>query len=68
MHLVAAQSGFENKFSPEYELRAEPDLIPRVELELPEQDLIAANSQTIEFAGTATDDLAVSGGRAGVTR
>src|SRR4029077_4841203 len=40
VHLVGAESGFENKFSPEYELRAEPDLVPQVELELPKQDLI----------------------------
>ena len=26
VHLVGAETGFENKFSPEYEIRAEPDL------------------------------------------
>ena len=60
VHLVAAESGFENKFSPEYELRATPDLIPQVEMTAPAQDMIASNRQTIEIAGTATDDLKVS--------
>ena len=30
VHLVARETGFENTFSPKYEIRPEPDLIPRV--------------------------------------
>jgi hypothetical protein len=56
VHLVGADTGFENKFSPEYELRAEPDLVPQVELELPKQDLILPANEIVEVQGTASDD------------
>jgi len=36
--LVANATGFENKFSPEYEIRAEPDLVPQIELQEPKRD------------------------------
>ncbi len=56
VHLVGAESGFENKFSPEYELRAEPDLVPEMVLELPKQDLILPANEIVEVRGAATDD------------
>ncbi len=58
--LVAAQTGFENKFSPEYEIRAEPDLVPQVELELPKQDIIIPANEIVEVRGTASDDLPIA--------
>lgn len=60
VHLVGAESGFENKFSPEYELRAEPDLVPQVELTLPRQDLILPSNEIVDVLGTAADDLALA--------
>ena len=60
VHLVAARTAFENKFSPEYELRAEPDLVPGVTLDVPQQDLIVPANEIVEFLGTATDDLGVA--------
>lgn len=60
VHLVGAESGFENKFSPEYELRAEPDLVPQVELTLPKQDLILPSNEIVDVLGTAADDLALA--------
>jgi hypothetical protein len=60
VHLVAAETGFENKFSPEYEVRAEPDLVPLVELELPKQDLIVPANEIVEFAANVSDDLSVA--------
>ena len=59
VHLVAAKTGFENKFSPEYELRADPDLVPQVELETPQHDLILPANEILSITGNATDDLAV---------
>src|SRR5204863_9394125 len=56
VHLVAAATGFENKFSPEYEIRVEPDLVPRVELESPKQDLILSANEIVDIQGIATDD------------
>ena len=60
VHLVGAESGFENKFSPEYELRAEADLVPQVELELPKQDLILPSNEIVDVLGTASDDFALA--------
>jgi hypothetical protein len=60
VHLIGAASGFENKFSPEFELRAEPDLVPVVELELPKQDLILPSNEIVEVEGKASDDLALA--------
>ena len=56
VHLVGAETGFENKFSPEYELRAEPDLVPQVDLETPRQDLILPANEIVTLRGVASDD------------
>jgi hypothetical protein len=58
--LTAAATGFENKFSPEYALRAEPDLLPQIELTLPKQDLILAANEIVDVEGTASDDQALA--------
>ncbi|EDY21451.1 hypothetical protein CfE428DRAFT_0696 [Chthoniobacter flavus Ellin428] len=60
VHLVGADSGFENKFSPEYELRAEPDLVPQVTLDLPKQDLILPSNEIVDVQGSASDDFALA--------
>jgi hypothetical protein len=60
VHLVGADSGFENKFSPEYELRAEADLVPEVEIELPKQDLILPANEIVDLRGTASDDQSLA--------
>jgi len=56
VHLVGAETGFENKFSPEYELRAEPDLVPQIELDSPKQDLLLPANEIVTLRGTASDD------------
>ena len=58
--LVAAETGFENKFSPENEMRAEPDLVPSIDLESPKHDLILPNNELLDLVGNATDDLALA--------
>ena len=60
VHLVAAETEFENKFSPENELRAEPDLVPSVELEKPKSDLILPANELVDVAGSATDDFGLA--------
>ncbi|MEA3211954.1 MAG: hypothetical protein QOE70_5011 [Chthoniobacter sp.] len=60
VHLVGADTGFENKFSPEYELRAEPDLVPQITLEFPKQDLILPANAMVDVQGTASDDQALA--------
>ena len=57
VHLLDAETAFENKFSPQYEIRALPDLLPRVTLEDPSQDLILPPDEVVVVRGTAKDDL-----------
>ncbi|MEO6738840.1 MAG: hypothetical protein ABIP20_01215, partial [Chthoniobacteraceae bacterium] len=60
VHLTGAETGFENKFSPENEIRAEPDLLPSVELEQPKNDLILPANEFVDIAGSASDDLGLA--------
>lgn len=60
VHLKSKETGFENEFSPENELRAEPDLVPQVELTQPKADLILPNNELVDLAGQASDDLALA--------
>lgn len=57
VHLVADATGFENKFSPQYEIRAVPDLVPRVSIDEPAQDLLVPPDEVVSLRGTAQDDL-----------
>ena len=59
VHLVA-DTGFDNKFSPQYEIRPIADLVPRVTLDAPGQDAIVPADEVIQLRGTAKDDLAVA--------
>jgi hypothetical protein len=60
VHLVAAKTGFENKFSPEFELRAEPDLVPQIEIDQPKQDLILPANDLVDIIGHASDDIGLA--------
>ena len=60
VELVAAATNFENKFSPEYELRVSPDTIPQVTLETPQRDLIASANEVLALTGTASDDIGLT--------
>ncbi|HXG61139.1 MAG TPA: hypothetical protein VNO22_07195, partial [Planctomycetota bacterium] len=57
VHLTAAATGFENKFSPQYEMRALPDLVPRVSIDEPAQDLLVPPDEVVVLRGVAQDDL-----------
>jgi len=60
VHLISATTGFENKFSPEYEIRVEPDLLPEVTLEFPKHDLILPSNEMIDVQASASDDRALA--------
>ncbi|MBI3881555.1 MAG: hypothetical protein HY301_16025 [Verrucomicrobia bacterium] len=60
VYLVACDTGFENKFGSEYELRPQPDLVPQVELTQPKENLIAAADDVIEIRGSAKDDFGLA--------
>jgi hypothetical protein len=60
VHLVAAKTDFVNKFSPEYELRAAPDLVPSAELLEPKQDLISRSDELVKLTAGASDDVGLA--------
>ncbi|MEW6304230.1 MAG: hypothetical protein AB1705_12205, partial [Verrucomicrobiota bacterium] len=60
VYLVAAQSGFANKFSPQYEIKPVPDLLPQVTMEAPGKDLVVRPDEVVAVRGTASDDLALT--------
>jgi hypothetical protein len=61
VRLIAAETGFDNKFSPAYELDVQPDLRPSVAIDRPEEDeLVLPPDALVQLNGTARDDLAVS--------
>ncbi|MHB8897823.1 MAG: hypothetical protein ACYC6Y_03650, partial [Thermoguttaceae bacterium] len=58
VHLVASQTGFDNPFSPKYEIRPEPDLVPRVGfVGVEETTLLLPPNDILALAGLAEDDL-----------
>jgi hypothetical protein len=58
VHLVGRETGFENPFSPQYELRALPDLVPRVGF-VGQQDttLLLPPNDILQLEALAEDDL-----------
>lgn len=58
VHLVAKETGFENLFSPRYEIRPLPDLIPRVGfVDQTESSLLLPPGDLLALKGMAEDDL-----------
>ncbi|MCG3148996.1 MAG: hypothetical protein PCFJNLEI_02448 [Verrucomicrobiae bacterium] len=60
IRLVAAQTGFENKYSPQYEIRVRPDLLPFVKIDRPERDQVLPPDSIINLTGSAKDDLGLA--------
>lgn len=58
LHLVSADTGFENIFSPKYEIRPEADLIPRVGfVDQSETTMLLPANDILPLAAMAEDDL-----------
>jgi hypothetical protein len=57
VHLESRQWGFSNKFSPQYEIRAVADQVPRVVLEEPAVDLLVPPDEVVALKGYAKDDI-----------
>ncbi len=57
VHLESKSTGFSNKFSPQYEIRSVPDLVPRVVLEEPTTDLLVPPDEVVAIKGYAKDDI-----------
>ncbi len=58
--LVSAETGFENKFSPQYEIRPAADLLPLVSIDQPAKDQVLPPDEVLDFSATAKDDLALT--------
>lgn len=59
VQLIADETGFDNTFSPRYEIRAQPDLLPAISLLEPAADLNVAPDAVVGIRAVASDDLAV---------
>lgn len=58
VHLVSRDTGFENVFSPKYEIRPVPDLVPRAGfLDQQETSLLLPPNDILQLKGMAEDDL-----------
>ena len=58
VHLVAKETGFENFFSPRYEIRPQPDLIPRAGfVDQQESTLLLPPNDILALQAMAEDDL-----------
>jgi len=57
VHLESKSTGFNNKFSPQYEIRSVADLVPRVVLEEPTTDLLVPPDEVVAIKGYAKDDI-----------
>ena len=61
VRLVAAETGFENKYAPQYEIRVKPDLRPSAKFEQPEvEQQTLPPDALINLVGSAADDLALA--------
>ncbi|MEI6655492.1 MAG: hypothetical protein WCP45_12045, partial [Verrucomicrobiota bacterium] len=60
VHLIAAGTGFANKFSPEYELRADLDLAPTIVIEQPENDVVSPADELVKLVAHARDDIGLA--------
>lgn len=58
--LVGAETGFENKFSPTYEIRVLSDLLPTMTLDEPTRDMVVQPDERIALMGTASDDVGLA--------
>ncbi|MFM7057676.1 MAG: hypothetical protein ACKO2P_12225 [Planctomycetota bacterium] len=58
VHLVAKETGFSNEFSPRYEIRPQPDLIPRVGfVDQQQSTLLLPPDDILQLRAMAEDDL-----------
>ena len=57
LELVGAATGFPSRTTPQFEIRAESDLAPKVSLETPVQDFALPLGEKIQIRGHAEDDL-----------
>ncbi len=58
VHLVSRETGFENIFSPKYEIRPQPDLIPRAGfVDQQENSLLLPPNEIVALKAMAEDDL-----------
>ena len=62
VHLVSADTGFENIFAPKFEIKPQPDLIPKTGfVDQPEPTLLLPPNDILELKAMAEDDLPLVG-------
>lgn len=57
VQMIAAETGFDSRFAPRYQITAEPDQAPSVRLQQPQGNVLAASDEILQIDGEAEDDL-----------
>ena len=57
VRLVGSETGFENTFRPDFEIRSMPDLPPSIEMVDPASSMEVAPDDRVKMTGTAIDDV-----------
>ncbi len=57
VQMIAAETGFDSRFAPRYQITAEPDQAPNVRMEQPQGNVLAASDEILQIEGEADDDL-----------
>jgi hypothetical protein len=60
VRLVARETGFANTFRPQYQVTAQPDLRPTIQLDEPGRTLRVAPDTVVEVRGIARDDVGLA--------
>ncbi|MGY8671877.1 MAG: hypothetical protein ACKVHO_04715, partial [Verrucomicrobiia bacterium] len=60
VRLRAAETGFENKFAPIYEIRPRADLVPKVTVAEPRNEQVVAPEDRVNVVANATDDIGLA--------
>jgi hypothetical protein len=60
VQLEAAETGFENRFAPKYEIKPWPDKKPKVTMSAPDSQAVVAPDERLTVSGKAKDEIALA--------
>lgn len=61
VQLVAAETGFDSRFAPRYQITAQPDVAPAVQITQPRGSLLVTSDEIVTLIGFARDELPLAG-------
>ena len=60
VQLMAAETGFKNKFAPKYEIKPWPDKKPKVTMSAPDSESVVAPDERLTVTGNARDEISLA--------